>query len=97
MMNWLLPSSANTLDNIYVRGINMTRTPLQLASFTNLRSVTFNDNIGNLTIAAGTFLSNRIESIELSGILNSQEAMSYNGGGVVAVEGGAFQGISSFK
>jgi len=69
IMNWALPSSANTLVNLTIERVNMTRTPLQLASFSNLRSVLLSQKIGNMTVAAGrpTFFSNRIESIELSG------------------------------
>ena len=79
IMNWVLPSSANTLEYLTIASVNITRTPLELASFSNLRMAIFSENIGNMTVEAGTFFSNKIEYIELSG--------------VVTVEEGAFQGI----
>ena len=88
IMDWLLPSSANTLERIFfsvnnpdILGGNLTRTPLQLSSFKNLKIVGFPTNIGNMTVLSGTFFSNQIESIKLYG--------------VVSVEEGAFKGINS--
>ncbi len=78
MMDWLLPSSSNTLDSISLSGVNMTRTPLQLASFNSLRWVSLQENIGIMTVTAGTFYSKKIEYIDLSS--------------VHFVEEGAFQG-----
>ena len=78
-MNWLLPYSANTFEQIGTHYSNLTRTPLQLASFKNLTRITFTENNQSMTVAAGTFYSNQIESIELQP--------------VGSVEEGAFQGI----
>ena len=86
MMDWLLPSSANSLEIISFQSnvddaANLTRTPLQLASFKNLKEIYFPTNFGNMTVLSGTFFSNQIERIGLYG--------------VVSVEEGAFQGIFS--
>jgi len=80
----LLPSSANSLEIISFQSnvddaANLRRTPLQLASFKNLKEIYFPSNFGNMTVLSGTFFSNQIERIGLYG--------------VVSVEKGAFQGI----
>lgn len=78
MMDWLLPSSANTLEYVNLTGVNVTRTPIQFAYFQNLRSISLTENVGNMTVKADTFFSNRIEYIDLDS--------------VGFVEEGAFQG-----
>lgn len=38
-MDWVLPSSANTLDYINMEGVNMTNIPLQFADFDNFNNL----------------------------------------------------------
>lgn len=85
-MNWLTPSSANTLEymqlNFYIT--NITRTPLQLGSFKNLFMLTFssNDN-SNMVISAGSVFSNPSRPNSLVDFASTN---------AVIVEESAFQG-----
>jgi len=90
LMDWLLPSSANTLENlrIFFFSTNITKTPLQWASFKNLKLLTFFQNYDNtnMAISAGSIVSkNPIERIDFS---RSQ---------VASVEEGAFQGKFAYS
>lgn len=85
-MDWLLPSSANTLETLEfgLCSTSITKTPLQLSSFKNLRRLEITNNYGdnmNMVISAGSIFS--VNPIARISFLHSQ---------VTSVEEGAFQG-----
>ena len=82
MLDWILPSSAKTLQLIYCADeTNLTRTPPQLGSFKNFTGLGIRDNMVGMTIKTGSIFSSRFNFIDFSG------------GTVADIEEGAFQGI----
>jgi len=81
-MNWLLPSSANTLEYLeFCCGLpRFTRTPIELGSFKNLSSIYFTYNQLNMTISTGSIFSNPGMSVGL------------RDNNIVSVEMGSFLG-----
>ncbi len=81
LMDWLLPSSANSLEGISIGSIDVDRLPLQLASFRSLKYLEIRYNIAkSMIIPSGSFFSNELEYLRIYSTR------------VVSVEDGAFQG-----
>lgn len=86
-LDWLLPSSSQTLREISVAYTKLDTLPLQLSSFRNLKSVGVSDNQADLTLRHGTFFfkSDDADDDGIDILIRSSR--------LVKVEPGAFQGI----
>lgn len=82
LMNWLLPSSANTLEslNFVENSTKLTITPPQLASFKNISLLKISQNRENMTVSSGAIFSNLGMTVYMSS------------SHVVTVEEGSFLG-----
>ena len=83
LVNWLLPSSIDTLEEIYFNdnSANLTRTPLQLGTFKKVSRISIRINLVNMTISAGSVFSG-----------NPGMAVDIPNSNIGSVEEGAFLG-----
>lgn len=77
LMNWLLPSSVNTLQTLrfLAQSSSLTRTPIELGSFKNISYFQISHNSVNMTISTGAIFSNPDNSVYIDGshIVNVEE------------------------
>jgi len=81
LLNWLAPSSVESLREINIFGNNIETIPSQLRNFSHLQTIDISQNKVDMTISASSFIVPRYIYVTLA---SSR---------VVQVEAGAFQGI----
>lgn len=92
MMDWILPSSASTLNRLEIKNANLTRTPLQLKSFQLLSDLVVGANQADWIISTGSLLIPKVRFLTCSSYLALVSYSSVGASNYISIEAGAFQG-----